>query len=179
MKRHPVGIIVMYVMTAIVLTVIGVMALVVAPAIFTTADSSQVRGLGAIAFLAFAMLCLLFNLVSTVVYWGNRWILTDDSITQITQLSLFRKETSSLGLESLEDVTVKQNGILTHIFNYGVLVAETAGHHSKFVFAFAPNPNQYAQTILEAREKEDVENRQLTPTAAYAAPAAPPTPGSY
>jgi hypothetical protein len=53
----------------------------------------------------------------------------------------------------LEDVTSEKNGILTHIFNYGVIKAETAGERSKFVFLYCPNPDFYAKQILATRER--------------------------
>lgn len=163
LKRHSIGIVGMYIMTAVVLLIVGVIALVVAPHYITAVSSSQVRVFGGLVFGIFALLCLAFNYINTVVYWGNKWILTDDSITQIDQTSLFKKQTSQLELESLEDVTAEQNGILPRLLNYGLLTVETAGHHSKFVFPYCPNPNHYAQSILEAREVEAREQRTLGP----------------
>jgi hypothetical protein len=160
LKRHPIGILTIYIATGLVLTVLGIMAFAIGPGLVSSANQGQVNTIVGGLFGFFTLLCLLFNFIATVVYWGNRWILTDDSITQISQASLFKKETSSLGLESLEDVTVEQYGILPHLFNYGTLKAETAGHRSKFVFNYAPNPNYYAQKILEAHEQENQEIRQ-------------------
>ena len=172
LKRHPIGIIITYVMTALVLFAMAIIVLAVGPGL-ATGSADQIRAWGIVGLFIFVVLALIFNLIATVIYWGNRWILTDDSITQITQTSLFHKETSSLGLESLEDVTAEKRGILPHIFNYGILKAETAGHRSKFVFLFAPDPNSYAQKILDAHEKENLENK---PYYSHANPPAPPQP---
>lgn len=172
LKRHPIGLVVIYTVIVVLLTVLAIVSLVLAPTL-STGSADQIRSYGIAAFLIFAILGLLFALIETVVYWGNRWILTDDSITQISQTSLFHKESSSLGLDSLEDVTAEQSGIIPHLFNYGTLKAETAGHRSKFVFPFAPNPNYYAQKILDAHEKENLANRPYRD--AYAA--APHDPG--
>lgn len=174
LKRHPIGIIITYAMTALVLFALAVMALVIAPSL-TSGSGEQVRAIGAVLLFIFIILSLVFNLVATIVYWGNRWILTDDSITQISQTSLFHKESSQLGLESLEDVTAEKQGILTHIFNYGTLKAETAGHRSKFVFPYAPNPEQYAKQILEAHEKEN--NSAASGQRSYSPPAQQPPAG--
>jgi hypothetical protein len=87
------------------------------------------------------------------LYWGNSWVVTTDSITQVNQTGLFTRQSSQLSLANLEDVTAEQNGILAHAFNYGLLKAETAGEHSKFSFYYCPNPNLYAQQILHAREQ--------------------------
>ncbi len=161
LKRHPIGILTIYIMTAIVLAALGVVVFAVAPGIINSADSGQVKTIGGLLFLIFALLCLAFNFIATIIYWGNKWILTDDSITQVSQTGLFKKQSSQLGLESLEDVTAEKNGILSQVFDYGVLKAETAGHRSKFVFNFCPNPNYYAKQILEAHEKENLERLKL------------------
>lgn len=54
---------------------------------------------------------------------------------------------------NLEDVTTEKTGIFPHMFNYGVLKCETAGERSKFMFSYCPNPDYYAQQILDARER--------------------------
>jgi hypothetical protein len=77
----------------------------------------------------------------------------------VQQTALFNKQSSQLSLGNLEDVTVEQNGILTHMFNYGVIKAETAGERSKFTFRYCPNPNLYAQQILNAREQFEQSHR--------------------
>lgn len=185
LKRHPIGILLIYVMTGIVLLVTAIAVFGLAPSfVSNSSGKDQILNFTYIGFAVFALLCLLFAWVSTVVYWGNRWILSDDSITQTTQTGLFRKENSQLGLQSLEDVTAEQNGILCKILNYGVLKAETAGHRSKFVFAYCPNPTKYAQQILEAREQEDNERAQYginedNPPAPSAQPAAQAPPTTY
>jgi hypothetical protein len=154
MKRHPIGIIGIYIAIVFVLTVVGVLAFALLPGVLdsTSGGSSQINKLATTIFLVLTFMAVVYALVVTKVYWGNRWILTSDSVTQIEQTSLFSRQSSQLALSNIEDVTAEQNGILTHIFNYGVIKAETAGHHGKFVFLYAPNPNYYAQKILGARE---------------------------
>jgi hypothetical protein len=125
----------------------------VAPSIFSSVDRNTILSIGAVVLLVTAILGLGFAFISNIVYWGNRWVVTSDSITQVQQTSLFNKQSSQLSLENLEDVTSEQNGILTHMFNYGVIKAETAGERSKFMFRYCPNPNFYAQQILAARER--------------------------
>jgi len=152
-KRHPIGMLGVYAMAGFLLLVIAILAFVVAPAVLTNTDKTTVMRYGGIVFLIFALLAAGFTFISHIVYWGNRWILTSDSITQVTQNSLFDKQSSQLSLAHLEDITAEQNGILTHLLNYGVIRAETAGERSKFTFLFCPMPNRYAQQILRAREE--------------------------
>ncbi len=151
-KRHPFGMLVTYISAGVLVVVAAVVVFAVAPMIFADSSSSQVESLGAVAFVIFSLLVLGFVFIANKVYWGNRWILTSDSLTQVTQRSLFDKQSSQLSLGNLEDVTASQDGILPHMFNFGVLRVETAGERSKFVFVYCPNPSFYAQQILHARE---------------------------
>jgi lysylphosphatidylglycerol synthetase-like protein (DUF2156 family) len=150
-KRHPIGILGVYVMSGILLVAVAALGFGLAPQASDSA-STQITQITAVVILILAVICALYSLVATKVYWGNSWVVTSDSITQVSQTSLFDRQSSQLSLGNLEDITAEQNGILAHMFNYGLLKAETAGHRSKFVFAFCPNPNFYAQQVLAARE---------------------------
>lgn len=151
-KRHPFGIISVYAAALFAIIVAGVLA-VSAPNLFSDYNSdSNLSAYVAIGVVLFIILMGLILVVATVVYWQNRWIVTDDSITQITQDSLFGRRVSQLSMENLEDITVDQHGILPNLFNYGTLKAETAGEHSKFTFLYCPEPNKYARLILEVHE---------------------------
>lgn len=150
-KRHPIGIIGIYVSVTLVLTLAAVVAFGLVPN-YVGVNSNDAKAAATAFFFVFASVSIVYALIATKVYWGNSWVITSDSITQVNQVSLFSRQSSQLSLANLEDVTAEQNGILAHIFNYGLLKAETAGEHSKFTFGFCPNPNLYAQQILHARE---------------------------
>lgn len=152
-KRHPIGLLGVYGLSGFVVVGLAVVVFGLAPRFITTVSTSQIMEIGGILFFIVAMLAFGFVFVANKVYWGNRWVLTSDSITQITQTSLFDKQSSQLSLGNLEDVTVEQNGILQHAYNFGLIRCETAGERSKFVFLFCPNPNYYAKEILGARER--------------------------
>lgn len=150
-KRHPIGLVGVYA-TFGLLVVIAAVGAIAGPNLFPDFDSRLVSNIGLGFFLFAVVFAALFTYIARKVYYGNRWILTSDSITQVTQNSLFSKQSSQLGLDNLEDVSVEQNGILTHIFKYGVLRGQTAGEHGKFLFTYCPEPHTYAQQILVARE---------------------------
>jgi len=152
-KRHPFGMVTMYLSAGFMLVVLALIIFVVAPIVFPNADKNQIFSYGALAFFIFGALTLAFVFISHIVYWVNRWVLTSDSLTQVQQRSLFDKQNSQLSLGNLEDVTASQDGILAHMFGFGTLRVETAGERSKFMFPFCPNPNYYAQQILNAREQ--------------------------
>lgn len=150
-KRHPIGLFAMYFVAGFVILILAIMVFAVGPAIFPN-NKSEVTSIGSVVFIIVLVAALIYAFIANKVYWGNSWTLTSDSITQVVQTSLFNKQSSQLALHNLEDVTAEQNGILTHMFNYGIIKAETAGERSKFTFLYAPDPNRFAQRILQARE---------------------------
>ena len=151
-KRHPFGVISMYASGAFAIIVITVLAILAPSYIgeFTFEGNVQSIALGIAAIMSIGVIAIL--LLATSIYWQNRWIVTDDSITQISQNGLFGRKVSQLSMESLEDITVDKNGLIQTMFNFGTLHAETAGEKSKFVFIYCPDPNKYARMILQAHE---------------------------
>jgi hypothetical protein len=151
-KRHPIGMLGTYIMSGFILVVLAVLTFIIIPGMAGSDNRSKALLAGGLVFVVVAALVLVFVFIANKVYWGNHWVVTSDSITQILQTSLFSRQSSQLSLGNLEDVTTQQNGIFQQLFKYGTIRAETAGERSKFVFPFCPNPNYYAQKILAARE---------------------------
>lgn len=172
-RRHPIGIIPLYAAFIIAVVLIGVIGYGFGPSIFTDYSSTKIYGYVSVLLLVVAALGGLFSYVAHVVYWGNRWVVTDDSVTQIIQTSLFSKQSSQLSMANLEDITAEKNGIFQQLFNFGVLRAETAGaQKSKFHFYYCPNPEYYAKCILSAREVFEGQHYRNQPNQApYVAPA--------
>ena len=149
-RRHPIGLFGVYGITAIVLGVFIAIA-ILTPYYASFLTSQQKLGVILAALLA-SIITLLFTYISVYIYKANRWVVTNDSVTQISQTGLFNQATSQLSLANLEDVTVDQDGILETLLNYGNLVVESAGERSKFVFTFCPNPHENARRIIAAHE---------------------------
>lgn len=151
-RRHPFGIVSLYFFSFIgLVAACGVIVLLIPKLLGSNATFSPMElSIGLIGIIVLLMLLGLG--VTTTIYWQNRWILTSDSITQITQRSLFNRQVSQLSLGNLEDVTAEQRGIIPNMFNFGTLKVETAGERSKFYFLYCPDPNLYARKILMARE---------------------------
>jgi membrane protein YdbS with pleckstrin-like domain len=151
-KRHPIGIIGTYVVAGF-LVLVAALAAVLVPYFVKSNSSSSLDSMVWAVCALIALVAFIMLFVGTKIYWGNRWVVTSDSITQISQKSLFDVQSSQLSLGNIEDVTAEQDGVLAHMFGYGLLRVETAGERSKFVFVFCPTPNDYARKILNAREQ--------------------------
>jgi uncharacterized membrane protein YdbT with pleckstrin-like domain len=158
-KRHPIGLVGVYAISGLLLVALFV-AVGFLPTLLPDMTSAD-KTYAFVAAISLASLIVLFAWIAVIIYKGNRWVVTSDSITQIQQISLFKKQTSQLSLENLEDVTFEQNNILQTIFGYGTLKVETAGEHSKFQFPFCPNPKKCAVDIIEAHEQFMNEQQRL------------------
>lgn len=185
-KRHPIGLIGTYVSGMFFILLAAVLAFVFAPRFVTGGTRGQALGIATVAFVCIAVIVALFMFISSKIYKGNRWIVTSDSVTQISQTGLFSTQSSQLSMGNIEDVTAEQNGFMPQMLGYGLLRVETAGERSKFAFMFCPKPNYYAQQILNAREAFEQgrhgegEQRLYREQGAYAqpmpqVPQAPPT----
>lgn len=150
-ERHPFGLLSQYMAATFGLLLAGTMVFLLAPKFAASSPTIETLLYFGFGVLVVALVGALG--ISTRVYWQSHWVITSDSLTQVSQNSLFGTQVSQLSLENLEDVTVDQTGVLPHFFNYGTLRAETAGERSKFVFMYCPNPTDYARKIIDAREK--------------------------
>lgn len=164
--RHPAGVLGLYVIAGTLLVALAVLMLVVVPNVFA-ANRSSAMAASTVLFLVVASAVVGFVFIANKIYWGNRWILTSDSLTQISQTSLFNKQSSQLSLANLEDVTSGQYSMPAQLLKYGTLRVETAGERSKFTFPYCPTPDYYAQKILAAREAFE----RTHPAAGHAMPA--------
>lgn len=152
-KRHPIGIFYTMVISLSVLAVICFLIFYEMPRVISP-DILHESMIGATAVLIFiSALIFGFNFFFAKIYFGNGWVLTSDSLTQISQQSLFRKQSSQLSLANLQDVSSEQNGFLTHIFNYGTVKCVTAGDAKNFDMSYCPDPTYYAKQILNAKER--------------------------
>jgi hypothetical protein len=136
----------------------------VAPDIFTDLSTQTNRAI--VGGTIFALAMLIFVLfVATYVYRQSRLLITDRSLVQVMQRSLFIRKVSRLSISNVEDVSAEQRGILPTILNYGTLIIQTAGELDNFIFPTCPDPNKYAHIIIEARQayaqKLEEESRAL------------------
>ena len=152
-KRHPIGMLPIFLGAIMLILLIAIILFAIVPQTITSIPQNELFTISLVILMFVVFITVGFVLIAHKVYWGNRWILTSDSVTQVTQHSLFDTQSSQLSMGNLEDVTSEKSGIFPHMFNYGVLKCETAGERSKFMFTYCPDPDYYAQQILHARER--------------------------
>lgn len=149
--KHNFGIFSLYAQITLGMIITTFMAYFLLPSLMSNTDDAIFY---ANVFAAFVVV-LSFSIIviATYIFRQNRLIVTDRNITQVLQDGLFSRKTSQLNLYNVEDVTATENGFLSTMFGFGVLMIETAGEQANFKFSYCPKPDYYAKIILDAREK--------------------------
>jgi hypothetical protein len=102
--------------------------------------------------LVVAALILVGSAISAWVYGQSTILITNENIIEIKQTSLFSRKIAHLNMINVEDVSVRKEGILPTLLNYGGLSVQTAGETENFNFTNTPDPNTYRRYIIEAHE---------------------------
>jgi len=150
-RRSLIGLVGTYlVAVAAVAALLGVI-IAISPGAFENSGGGASGSLLVIIILSILLLAL-FLFTATYVYLQSRLLVTDRSLVQIMQKTLFSRKVSRLSMSNVEDVNEEQRGFIASLFNYGTLTVQTAGTEDNFIFTLCPNPAQLADRIIEARQ---------------------------
>lgn len=154
-RKHPIGLVGVY-STGIFVAIIMVAVVIGLNHIFRSESFIELRalqpiivGIGAIM----AIIALVATAIGAYLYQSNVIFVTSEKIAQVLYKSIFNRKISQLSIGDVQDVTVSQRGILSHIFHYGTLVVETAGEQQNYTFNFVPMPYESARAIVGAHEE--------------------------
>ena len=151
-KRHPFGIVKLYAQILLGLGAAAGLIYFLLPDLMGETDAPIYPLVMGAALIVVAVMVVI-ALIATIIYYQSSLVITDKTITQTIQTSLFSRKISQLAISSIEDVTANKNGFFPTLFNYGRLLVETAGEQENFHFDYAPHADHYAKLILEARQK--------------------------
>jgi uncharacterized membrane protein YdbT with pleckstrin-like domain len=149
--RSIIGLVYIYLFALSAVIALLALAVLAFPSIFSSLSvNSNMLLFAAMVFSIALIFFILF--IATYVYRQSKLIVTDQNLIQILQNGLFSRKVSRLSVSNVEDVSADQHGFLQTLFIYGTLTVETAGEMKNFVFPYCPNPNKYADQILDARQ---------------------------
>jgi len=148
-RRHPIGIIFIYLEVLAAVLVISTIAYLAAPSVLETLSADTYRLLLGGVIIAIALLVFIL-LIATYIYRLSMLVGTSKSLLQVTQSGLFARKVARFTMSDVEDVTADQSGIFATLFIYGTLTVQTAGTQDNFNFTYCPDPNKYAHLIIEA-----------------------------
>lgn len=151
-RRSIIGLLGIYVVAFLAIAAMVALVITLSPDTFDTSSATISGPMSAIIVLSVILLvAILFT--ATYIYRQSRLLVTDRSLVQIMQKTLFIRKVSRLSMSNVEDVNEEQRGFLATIFNYGTLTVQTAGTEDNFIFTLCPNPTKLADRIIEARQQ--------------------------
>lgn len=110
--------------------------------------------LGAVAIFGL-LLIVLFGIggyVAVWVYVNNKFFLTNESVIQELQTSLFVRKEQTVSLANIEDASYDQHGMIQMMFNYGKIRLSTQGDETTYRFDYVSNPKQQIAILNNAVE---------------------------
>ena len=152
-KRHPIGLFMPIFATALILIVI-VIGLIIYPA-----DTNDLVPLTIPTYERIILPALLLMMLVGVgggiavwVYLQNQFYMTNESVIQEIQHSLFSRHEQTVSLGSIEDASFRQSGILQMLLNYGTVRLSTEGEETTYRFAYVANPRRHVAILNNAIE---------------------------
>ena len=160
-RKHPIGLVYILLIGGMVIggtmLLMGLTAAANLDSFFSVSNLNGSKG-AIVALLSIVLiLAVIGTLIGVFLYRSNVIFVTSEKIAQVQYASLFNRKISQLSIGDVQDVTVTQKGILAHLFNYGVLVVETAGEQQNYTFSFVPKPYERSKDIVGAHERNLVQ----------------------
>jgi hypothetical protein len=102
-----------------------------------------------------SLLILLFLIGGYIAYWvyvQNRFFLTNESVIQEIQTSLFTRHEQTVSLTNIEDASFEQRGIIQTLLDYGSIRLSTEGDETTYRFNYVSNPKRHIAILNNAVE---------------------------
>jgi hypothetical protein len=135
----------------LVITILGLATLL-------TLDSSSPAHAYREAFMAgaafFCLIIVLGGLLPVYLRSKEQLVLTEESLLQALQPTLFSSRVDQVGLQHVNDVSVRQDFFGT-VLGFGKITVETPGEQNNYTFFAIPKPHDAARAIAEAHENYD------------------------
>lgn len=90
--------------------------------------------------------------IAYYVYVNNKFFLTNESVIQEIQVSLFSRQEQTVSLSNIEDASYTQHGILQQILDYGNIRLSTEGDETTYRFSYVSSPKNHIARLNNAVE---------------------------
>lgn len=99
------------------------------------------------------LIALTFVFTAWIIFYYDIYIVTNDSLYDITQQGFFGRKTAQLSLLRIQDVSCKVTGIIPTMFGYGDVLVETAGEKvENFLLEAVPDPQKFCSKVMELHD---------------------------
>lgn len=102
--------------------------------------------------LIFTGIVALGMFIAYYVYVNNKFFLTNESVIQEIQVSLFSRQEQTVSLSNIEDASYTQHGILQQILDYGNIRLSTEGDETTYRFSYVASPKNHIARLNNAVE---------------------------
>ena len=151
-RRHPIGMLAPLIATSLSLSMMFIL-------IFNYPFISELLGLpmstyGTILTIGILLTVLFMagGYLAVWVYMNNRFFLTNESVIQEIQLSVFVHKEQTVSLMNIEDASYSQKGPLQILLNYGSIRLSTEGEETTYRFDYVANPKVQIAILNNAVE---------------------------
>lgn len=152
-RRHPIGLAIPVILTAFCVSLVLSITFNYQPIVESLGIMEPPSfGTVLIAGLLLSFLFLVGGYIAIWVYVNNRFFLTNESVIQEIQTSLFSKHEQTVSLINIEDASYKQQGILQSLLNYGSIRLSTEGDETTYRFYYVSDPKSEIATLNNAVE---------------------------
>ncbi len=153
-RRHPIGLLLPVGVTFITLILILGAAAAYPYLVVQNVSSLSLPSAGDIWLVAIllSLLVTIFGYFAVWIYMQNKFFMTNESVIQEIQHSLFSKHEQTVSLGSIEDASFKQANFIQTIFNFGTIRLSTEGEETTYRFHFVSNPKRQVAILNNAVE---------------------------
>lgn len=152
-KRHPIGL-----LLPIGATIVTILAFIFVLIAYPS-DMASTAGVAlpsyeqiVLPIIALMLLIGVGGAIAVWVYLQNQFYMTNESVIQEIQHSLFSRHEQTVSLGSIEDASFKQSGILQTMLGYGTVRLSTEGEETTYRFAYVKNPRNHVAILNNAIE---------------------------
>lgn len=153
-RRHPIGLVLPLALgtflIAAALTLLSGYSQIVESLLITGPLADP--GIVTIPVLVFVAIVAFGMFVAYYVYTNNKFFLTNESVIQEIQTSLFSRLEQTVSLSNIEDASFTQIGILQQILNYGSIRLSTEGDETTYRFTYVAQPKEHIAVLNNAVE---------------------------
>ena len=151
LKRSRIGIIAIWTMVAFCIIVLSVALIMIANNLRSGGTMLTINddSLGYLRIAIFALYAVIIagGVIGQSIYNTNEMFITNHRAIQKSRSSLFANSTNIIELRRIEDVSFRQETILDHLFQIGILRMSTVGDETTYTFRFLDTPHDEVKII--------------------------------
>jgi hypothetical protein len=151
-RRHPIGMIAPLLATGISVSII--FAIILNYGFLSETFDLPPEGFG-VTLLIGVLMTILFVIggyLAVWVYTSNRFFLTNESVIQEIQTSIFDHREQTVSLLNIEDASYTRRGPLQTLLNYGSIRLSTEGDETTYRFDYVSDPKTHIAILNNAIE---------------------------